>query len=145
MADPLPLQNIREEVTTAAVPAPETPINEANVAFHNLAHDEEYNSPSSSPSIPPPSPIFSRQRPRGASSVSRVDIGHFDPTGVDELRQTMSRMSENTPGGDTKKAKSLQSDTTFGVPVGDGPFDFEKFIGNVVQKYISYNLAGKYD
>ena len=129
MADLTPSENIREHDISAipTPPGPSAAANQASVAFHNLRHDEESKIPS-----PPSSPIISKQRRR--SSVSRVDIGHFDPVGVHELRQTLSRVSQKTQGDDAKKEGTVRSDVT--LAVGDGPFDFEKCLRDVVKKYV---------
>jgi ATP-binding cassette subfamily G (WHITE) protein 2 (SNQ2) len=135
MADPTPLTDIREEDITAAIPTlpgPTAAANQANVTFHNLRHHEESDV---HPISSPPSPIIPRQRTRRSSSVSRVDIGHFDPQGVDELRRTLSRISANRQGDDANKSVISRSDIT--LAVGDGPFNFEKCLRDVVKKYAS--------
>ncbi|KAF7984807.1 hypothetical protein HWV62_11820 [Athelia sp. TMB] len=58
---------------------------------------------------------------------SRVDIGHFDPAGVDELRRTMSRRSEQT-------LNQSQSADAKSATKGDEPFDFEKVLRSVMQR-----------
>ena len=133
MADPTPLSNIREDDNTAAIPtlpSPTAAANQANVTFHDLSDHEQSNSrPISSP---PPSPVITRQQ-RRASSVSRVDIGHFDPIGVDELRRTLTRISANAPDEDANKdRKDAFSELT--VALGKGPFDFEQCLRDVVKK-----------
>jgi ATP-binding cassette subfamily G (WHITE) protein 2 (SNQ2) len=147
-SDPTPLQNIREEGITAGIPTlpgPSGAANQANVTFHNLRNDELPSTPPTS--FLPPSPNLARQRPRGWSSVSRVDIGHFDPTGVNELRQTMSRVSANTQGDDTKRVKketSFRSDVT--LQASDAPFDFEKCLRDLVKKYLPcFSLDGLFN
>jgi ATP-binding cassette, subfamily G (WHITE), member 2, SNQ2 len=127
--------------TPHSIPSLVGPSASATLAFQNREdHDE--------PNVPigplPPSPVIPGRRARRSSSVSRVDIGHFDPIGVDELRRTMSRMSANIEGEDDKEAKKgifVRSQLT--LPVGDGPFDFEKCLREVVKKYVSHNYLMK--
>ena len=113
MPDITPLGDIHEDQRSE----------QANVA---LAQDEfKY--------APPPSPIITRRRRRG-SSVSRVDIGHFDPTGVDELRRNMSRLSATSqPASKAGQKTSFQSDVTL---ASNSPFDFEKTLNDVMKKYV---------
>jgi ATP-binding cassette subfamily G (WHITE) protein 2 (SNQ2) len=118
MADINSLSDIREEG-----PATSAAANQDTVGFLDA------NIP---PSSAPPSPNIPGRKPR---RMSRVDIGHFDPTGVDELRRTMSRMSLEPPGDDVEKGKkgtSVFSDVT--LAMGDGPFDFEKCLRAVMKK-----------
>lgn len=113
MSDITPLGDIHEDHRSE----------QANVA---LAQDE-------SKYAPPPSPIITRHRRRG-SSVSRVDIGHFDPTGVDELRRNMSRLSATSqPASKAGQKTSFQSDVTL---ASNSPFDFEKTLNDVMKKYV---------
>ncbi|KZP27013.1 pleiotropic drug resistance ABC transporter [Athelia psychrophila] len=89
----------------------------------------------------PPSPVITKQRPRRGSSVSHVDVGFFDPAGVDELRRTMSR---NTEDG-RKSADVRRSNTSKRVPTAsssvseatlaqEGPFNFEKTLKDFVKR-----------
>ena len=57
--------------------------------------------------------------------------------GVDELRQTMSRISQ---GDDNNKVKETSFRSEVTLAAGDGPFDFEKCLRNFVKKYIPFNL-----
>lgn len=115
-----PLDNIREEIPLSGHNTPrrpQTPIED-----------------NGSPQIHPPlSPTIPR-RPRGASVVSRVSLDYFDPSGVDELRRTMSRQSEiSKKGKHTKPSKSPQDGSEVTLPV-DEPFDFEKSLGEYIQR-----------
>jgi ATP-binding cassette subfamily G (WHITE) protein 2 (SNQ2) len=138
MSGPTPLQDIREEDATSAVPTLSglsAAANQANIAHHNLL-DHDGQSCIHSVSLTP-SPDPSGQHPRRTSSIStEVGIGHFDLTGVEELRQTMSRISVNPQNDDVKKTEknsAFRSDVT--LTVGDGPFDFEKCLRDIVKKY----------
>lgn len=132
---PVPLTNIREEdnLNIPTLPGPSGAINQANAVVQNVNFDEPMPA-----SEAPPSPVIIRQRPRRASSVSRVDVGYFDPSGVDELRRTMSRMSAGAQSEKVKRTKteqSIGSDTTLGIG-GDGPFDFEKTFRIIMKKCV---------
>jgi ATP-binding cassette, subfamily G (WHITE), member 2, SNQ2 len=82
---------------------------------------------------PLPSPVIQKHRREG--SASRVDIGHFDPVGVDELRRTMSNNRSHVQfegGGEITRKTSGQSDLT--LTDGDGPIDLEKRLRTIVKK-----------
>jgi ATP-binding cassette subfamily G (WHITE) protein 2 (SNQ2) len=75
-------------------------------------------------------------KPRRGSTVSHVDLDFFDPTGVQELRRTLTQKStqeHNRPNGE--KPSFSNSDLTLtGLTGGDGGFDFEKTLRHVVRK-----------
>jgi ATP-binding cassette subfamily G (WHITE) protein 2 (SNQ2) len=80
-------------------------------------------------------PSATTQKNRRDASVSRVDIGHFDPVGVDELRQTISHNASRVQLGDAGELMrqiSNQSDAT--LTAGDGPIDLEKRLRTVAKK-----------
>jgi ATP-binding cassette subfamily G (WHITE) protein 2 (SNQ2) len=127
MADSTSLADIREEDNIAVIPTlpgPAAAANRASITFDNSRHHEESDV---HPISHPPSPVIPRHRARRASSV---DIGHFDPEGVEELRRTLSRLSANRQNDDANKSEIT-------LPVGDGPFNFEKCLRDVVKKYAS--------
>lgn len=62
-------------------------------------------------------------------SASRVSVDYFDPTGVQELRTTLSRLSNS---GDRQKS-SRGSDVTLSA---DAPFDFEKTLKAFLAKCV---------
>lgn len=103
-----------------------------NSALHDIHEDDVTTHNELSP---PPSPTIQKRRPRGSTVVSRVDIGYFDPTGVDELRRTMTRMSAQTVPATI--APSDKSELTLAFGPGDGPFDFEKTLRQVVKKCVT--------
>jgi ATP-binding cassette, subfamily G (WHITE), member 2, SNQ2 len=115
MADPTSLTDISEEDNTAAIPTLPGP---------TVATDSHVDPISSPPS--------QRQRARPGSST--VDIGHFDPQGVDELRRSLSRAS-NRQDDYTGKTTISRSDLTLAVE--DEPFDFEKYLRDAVKKCAS--------
>ena len=136
MSDPTPLQDIHEEDATSTVPTLSglsAAANQANTTHHNLL-DHDGQSCIHSASLTP-SPYPSGQHPWNTSSIStEVGIGHFEPTGVEELQQTISRISVNPQSNDVKKAKknpAFRSDAT--LTIGDGPFDFEKCLRDIVK------------
>ncbi|TFK38228.1 pleiotropic drug resistance ABC transporter [Crucibulum laeve] len=68
---------------------------------------------------------------RRGSSASRVDIDFFDPAGVRQLQRTLSRMSTNHE--DEKRPGTGSSDST-ATAIGDGHFDFEKTLRDILRK-----------
>jgi ATP-binding cassette subfamily G (WHITE) protein 2 (SNQ2) len=77
--------------------------------------------------LPPPS---APPRFFGRAS-SRVTVGYFDRAGVDQLRRTLTHLSENRDG---ENAHTFSSET-LSVPA-TGPFDFEKTLRNIMKKYV---------
>ncbi len=73
-----------------------------------------------------PSPLIPHRIP-GRGVGSRVTVGYFDREGVDQLRQTLTRLSEHDP------SQNALSSETFTVPA-TGPFDFEKSLRTVMKK-----------
>ena len=69
-----------------------------------------------------------------ASSRVTTDMGYFDSAGVDQLRPTLTHLSEPRDPEDAREF-SESSETLF-VPA-TGPFDFEKTLRNVVKKYVT--------
>ncbi|KAH9941401.1 pleiotropic drug resistance ABC transporter [Amylocystis lapponica] len=107
---------------------PELPLGPSVAGAHaNTVYNAHDHSPASS---------------RGTSpvrhgSTSRVDIGHFNPAGVEELRRTMSRMSADQGKVTEEKAsgrdrQSYVSEATL-LP-GEGPFDFERSLRQLIKK-----------
>jgi hypothetical protein len=84
----------------------------------------ETSQPNDVPSPPIPG------RPFGRAS-SRVTVGYFDRAGVDQLRQTLTRVSESR---DPENLNALSSET-LSVPA-TGPFDFERTLRNIMKKYV---------
>jgi ATP-binding cassette subfamily G (WHITE) protein 2 (SNQ2) len=71
------------------------------------------------------------------SVVSHVDIGHFDPAGVEELRRSLHSGSDvqHVQLEDANKLTrkmSGKSDVT--LTPGDGPIDFEKTLRTIMKK-----------
>ncbi|KAI9448645.1 ABC-2 type transporter-domain-containing protein [Russula earlei] len=73
----------------------------------------------SSPSVP------HQTRPRASS---RVTVGYFDQAGVDQLRRTLTRLSEAIP----ENERGLSTET-LSVPT-TGPFDLEKTLRAIMRK-----------
>lgn len=84
---------------------------------------------------------------RITSHTSHVDVGFFDPEGVDQLRRTMSRQEsqalaesglnldiESTPDPRRLSTHSSQTGATLTADF-DGHFSFEKTLRNVMKKY----------
>jgi hypothetical protein len=101
MADPTSLTDISEEAAAIHLPGPTAA---ADQASHNSGHHGE-------------------QRSRPESSA--IDIGHFDPEGVEELRRRASTQQDE----DVKRGIISRSDLTLA-----DPFDFEKYLRDAVKK-----------
>ena len=110
----------------------------SNPAYHNLPHPH-----SPSIDVDPSSERHHVPLTRQLSSGSHVDIGHFDPEGVAQLRRSLSRQSQHgtnplpfdlSPlGGEERhSANSISTEVTLASP--DAPFDFGKTLRNVVKK-----------
>lgn len=61
------------------------------------------------------------------SGESRVDINYFDPTGVDQLKRTLSKQWQDERP--TSHAKSSETGTS------EDTFDFEKVLRGVMQRF----------
>lgn len=111
---------------TAALPTI-PPINSAANAVVDAIFEDDAAKEQGSPR--PPSPGFGR--PRGytnQSSVSRVDPGYFDPSGVNELRRTMSQMSQTHPPRSAETRQDAKSDMTL------APFDLAKCLQDIIKR-----------
>ncbi|KAF4618528.1 hypothetical protein D9613_009700 [Agrocybe pediades] len=85
-------------------------------------------------------------RRRRNSSVSHVDVEFFDPSGVQELRRTMTQerqYQQHQQHGQNdlekqeeqdRRSSGESSDATINVGDGDGPFDFEKTLKQIIRK-----------
>lgn len=65
-------------------------------------------------------------------STSKVNVDYFDPSGVQELRATLSRLSHSA--GEIRKKSSRESDVT--LANDDAPFDFEKTLKGFLNKSV---------
>lgn len=81
-----------------------------------------------------PSPLVTPRSPERTSD--RVTVGYFDRAGVDQLRRTLTHLSETY---DPENARALSSET-LSVPVA-GPFDFEKTLRTIMKKYVLAPMA----
>jgi hypothetical protein len=102
-------------------------------AYHNLLDHDGQSCIHSASLTPSPDP--SGQHPRNTSSIStEVGIGHFDPTGVGESRQTISRLLVNPQSDDVEKAeKNPAFRFDYRRRTIPGPFDFEKCLRDIVK------------
>ena len=86
----------------------------------------------------PDSPIEARDRDRRRESyASHVSIDYFDPAGVDELRRSLSLASNSIrqPEDELRPKSpvpSISSEVT--LAPGDGPFDFQKSLQQIMKK-----------
>ncbi|KAI9065216.1 pleiotropic drug resistance ABC transporter [Trametes sanguinea] len=149
MADPAQLESVEGQDNVPELPTA-TQIASAygNAAMHNMAHGSPSSAHQPYDSPRPPSAFdnntFGSPLRRTTSSTSRVDIGHFDPEGVEQLRRTMTAQSQsnadalrrsNTRHGESRSAQthSGASELTLAGQI-EGPFDFEKALRNVIRK-----------
>ncbi|KAF8156049.1 pleiotropic drug resistance ABC transporter [Crassisporium funariophilum] len=96
---------------------------------HDLHHEHAHQD-----HPPPVSPKMEFRRPRGNSSVSRVDVEFFDPAGVQKLRRTLTNQQDDkNDHGVSEKRSSSSSDATLNVGDDEG-FDFEKTLRHIVRK-----------
>ncbi|SRR6266702_419964 len=81
-----------------------------------------------------PSPIVPQiTRPHANSSCcSRVPVGYFDQEGVNQLRRTLTHLSESTRVPGSVLSESVE---TLSVPA-TGPFDFEKTLRGIIKMYV---------
>lgn len=127
--------------TTIPVPEPadvssEPPTSSAQEVIYEDPDAESLNL------SPPPSPIIRRagaHHQQGVSSVSRVDIGYFDPAGVNELRRTMTNLNaakeeKNKKRKGGERPTSAKSDDT--LTPSTEPFDFEKNLRELTKKCV---------
>lgn len=137
MADCAQLERVAEkECSTTKLPEDPRAVAGAyaNAATHNAAHDDARS----------PSPTTVRTQPaRADHSVSHVSLDYFDPSGVRELKRTMSRVSasanvtENSPEVPLRKIgtrSSAHTTTTLAAPKDDEPFDLEKQLRAFVKR-----------
>lgn len=77
-----------------------------------------------------PSPSIPHRIP-GRSAASRVTVGYFDREGVDQLRRTLTHISESR----LEPTLHGLSSETLSVPQS-GPFDFEKTLRVIMKKCV---------
>ncbi|KXN88770.1 Brefeldin A resistance protein [Leucoagaricus sp. SymC.cos] len=123
MSEHRPLSDIQEEGSSNAVsrvPSQPTLLNEDPTQTAEL------------PQYEPPTqfPVSHHTRPRRGSSVSRVDVGFFDPEGVEELRRTLTQESISEKKGSRNFSTS---DATLAVKEGE-LFDLAKALRKIVQR-----------
>ena len=86
-----------------------------------------------------PSPIVP-PTPRSPERTSnRVTVGYFDRAGVDQLRRTLTHLSETW---DPENARGLSSET-LSIPA-TGPFDFERTLRTIMKKYAISLMASSF-
>lgn len=98
------------------------------------------NSDNNDAVLSPESPIDQqslRHRPSNITTASKsnpnhstVNLDFFDPAGAQELRRTLSRKSKE---GHDPSSSDL---TLNGLELGDGPFDLERFLRNLINKCV---------
>lgn len=128
--DPEQLENVRANDNLPELPlGTSTAAAYADAAIHNVITDLSHPQAESSDH-------------NETRSARHVDIGHFDPSGVNELRRAMSRASGVSSGrradAQSVSRQPTRSDATSDegtLTPGDGPFDFEKTLKTVMRRY----------
>ena len=148
MADPAQLESIEGQDRVPELPtATDIAAAYGGAAIHNpLPQSPATRTPDDEhPPVPrsPSMDTYGAPLRRTVSSTSRVDIGHFDPEGVEQLRRTMTMQSQSnadlarctTRHGDQRSSQSRSSEATLTLahPI-EGPFDFEKALRNVFKR-----------
>ncbi len=148
MADPAQFESLEGQDNVPELPTP-TQIAAGHNAFHGSPEEQHQRSPSLAHSDAPAA--FGHPLARTHSAASHVDIGHFDPQGVEQLRRTLSRQSQahaeelrrtrTNRTIDEKKARapspSASSDeSTLAGPIDGAGFDFEKALRGVIKKCV---------
>ena len=143
MADPAQLESLEGNDKVPELPtASHIAAAYGAAAIHNAHHraDSDSRSAPSSPVVDTHGQPLTRQQ----SSGSHVDIGHFDPEGVMQLRRTLSRQSEQqhphsphiahppTKDEQGRSTRSVSTDTTLASDAS--PFDFEKTLRHVIKR-----------
>ena len=132
--DPAQLHDVRDGDHLPEVPlGTSTAAAYANAAVHYVdSHDDSHNHVPRSPN-PNDAEDAARQR--------HVSLDHFDPSGVDELKRTMSRISErHAPSAHlvpTGASHHSSDDSDHTLAPGDGPFDFEKALQQTVRRCVT--------
>lgn len=86
-------------------------------------------------------------RVRSESRASRVEIDHFDPSGMATLRKTLSRMSTDTAGipeSDEQHPSRVSTEGTLAGPL-DANFDFEKTLRLAVRRCVALIFVMRMD
>ena len=104
------------------------------VAKNNTSVDSLPVAPENPPSNEPSPSIPHRVPGRGAGS--RVTVGYFDREGVDQLRRTLTHISEAR----LEPALNAVSSETLSVPAA-GPFDFERTLRLIMKKCVGSYFA----
>jgi ATP-binding cassette subfamily G (WHITE) protein 2 (SNQ2) len=94
-------------------------------------NDQSVDSLPPAPEGSQPNDLSSPPVPHRVRASSRVTMGYFDRAGVDQLRQTLTRLSETR---DPENEHAFSSET-LSVPA-TGPFDFERTLRNLMKKYV---------
>lgn len=68
------------------------------------------------------------------SGESRVDINHFDPEGVDQLRRTLSNRSHYVSESGDKQARPTSAKSDADTVTAEDAFDFEKVLRGLMQR-----------
>jgi len=123
---PPPLTDIAEETPSGTVSRSASNPTLYNIDTTAVAHEDVHKHQ------PPPSATATSPARRRNSSVSHVDLEFFDPSGVQELRRTMTQDKQKQEEEDRRSSES--SDATINVGDRDGPFDFEKTLKQIIRK-----------
>lgn len=152
MVDPAQLESLEGQDNVPELPTP-TQIAAGHTAFNGSPeeqHQQHQRSPSLAHSDAPSA--FGHPLVRTHSAASHVDIGRFDPQGVEQLRRTLSRQSQahaeelrrtrtNRTVDEKKSARApspspSSDESTLAGPIDGAGFDFEKALRGVIKKCV---------
>lgn len=118
---------------------------------HTPADPDQIDKPAADDTERVASPLHFAQDDEGADAeVARDDDGvpqFFDRAGMADIRRSLSRIAESAadaPRPDPHRTSSALSDsdiTLADVHVGDGPFDFDKFLRGIVRKCVRLQIV----
>ncbi|KAI0649902.1 pleiotropic drug resistance ABC transporter [Trametes meyenii] len=140
MSDPAQLESLEGRDHVPELPtATQIAAAYGNAAIHN-AHSSHPSSPQEQHPHSPITDTHGAPLQRTTSARSHVDIGRFDPEGVEQLRRTMSMQSQHnadlhrTPTRHAEQQSSHSQESEMTLTSSEGPFDFEKTLRNLLKK-----------
>ena len=100
---------------------------------------DDVRSPSSSAAVSAAQTIVDVSRPTTADKQASplINVDYFDPSGVEELRRTLTNKSKKhaDANADVESATDSNSDLTIAIG-SDGQLDLEKTVRQIVKKYV---------
>jgi ATP-binding cassette subfamily G (WHITE) protein 2 (SNQ2) len=131
MSQPHYLDDIDED-DLPKIPGPHGGLQHAADAAQNAARADRHPHSPHPPSASIPMTALKRTDSQ-SSGAAHVDIGHFDPEGVANLRRSMTRQSQQV-----NRTSIAESEATLNVD--DGNFDFEKVLRAAMKRRVDRGL-----